>query len=106
MFGTYDHNKRKLRMHSIGCNGLERLSFGKWERMVDPVSVMAGLALLKKTVEVCSGAVDTCENISELGSHLNNLFKHHEQSKQKKEVKKKKIKKNKKSCWHKKSSML
>jgi len=59
--------------------------------MVDPVSVMAGLALLKKTVEVCSGAVDTCENISELGSHLNNLFKHHEQAKQKKEVKKKPV---------------
>tara|TARA_R100000808_G_scaffold24609_1_gene57159 strand:- start:1602 stop:2153 length:552 start_codon:yes stop_codon:yes gene_type:complete len=59
--------------------------------MVEPVTVMAGLAMLKKTVEVCSGAVDTCENISELGSHLNNLFKHHEQAKQKKEVKKKPV---------------
>lgn len=47
---------------------------------MDPVTIMAGLAVLKKTVEVCKGAVDTCKDVSELSGSLNELFHHHSES--------------------------
>ena len=41
---------------------------------------MAGLALVKKSVEVCKSAVDTCKDVSELSGSLNDLFHHHSES--------------------------
>ena len=41
---------------------------------------MAGLALVKKSVEVCKSAVDTCNDISELSGSLNQLFHHHSEA--------------------------
>ena len=41
---------------------------------------MAGLALVKKSVEICKSAVDTCKDVSELSGSLNELFHHHSES--------------------------
>ena len=47
---------------------------------MDPVTIMAGLALVKKSVEICKSAVDTCKDVSELSGSLNELFHHHSES--------------------------
>ena len=57
--------------------------------MVDPVTIMAGLALVKKSVDLCKSAVDTCNDISELSGSLNQLFHHHSEAERHAEAAKK-----------------
>tara|TARA_R100001443_G_scaffold6620_1_gene15516 strand:- start:1398 stop:1940 length:543 start_codon:yes stop_codon:yes gene_type:complete len=42
--------------------------------MVDPITIAAGFALAKKSIEVCKSALETAEDVQGIAGHLDNLF--------------------------------
>jgi hypothetical protein len=49
---------------------------------MDPVTIAAGFALAKKSIEVCKSALETAENVQGIAGHLDNLFHHKDKAEQ------------------------
>ena len=41
---------------------------------MDPVTIAAGFALAKKSIEICKSALETAEDVQGIAGHLDNLF--------------------------------
>jgi hypothetical protein len=50
--------------------------------MVDPITIAAGFALAKKSIEVCKSALETAEDVQGIAGHLDNLFHHRDKAEQ------------------------
>jgi hypothetical protein len=49
---------------------------------MDPVTIAAGFALAKKSIEVCKSALETAEDVQGIAGHLDNLFHHKDKAEQ------------------------
>mgnify|MGYP001308534103 CR=1 FL=1 len=49
---------------------------------MDPVTIAAGFALAKKSIEICKSALDTADDVSGIAGHLDNLFHHKDKAEQ------------------------
>jgi hypothetical protein len=49
---------------------------------MDPITIAAGFALAKKSIEVCKSALETAEDVQGIAGHLDNLFHHKDKAEQ------------------------
>lgn len=49
---------------------------------MDPVTIAAGFAIAKKSIEICKSALETAEDVQSIGGHLDNLFYHKDKAEQ------------------------
>ena len=47
---------------------------------MDPVTIAAGFAIAKKSIELCKSALDTADDVSGIAGHLDNLFHHRDKA--------------------------
>ena len=49
---------------------------------MDPVTIAAGFALAKKSIELCKSALETAEDVQGIAGHLDNLFEQKDKAEQ------------------------
>ena len=49
---------------------------------MDPVTIAAGFALAKKSIEICKSALETADDVQGIAGHLDNLFHHKDKAEQ------------------------
>ena len=49
-------------------------------KKMDPVTIAAGFAIAKKSIEICKSALETAEDVQSIGGHLDNLFYHRDKA--------------------------
>ena len=49
---------------------------------MDPVTIAAGFALAKKSIEICKSALETADDVQCIAGHLDNMFHHKDKAEQ------------------------